>query len=112
MNDEIRMRASSECAITGMRLTTSHKTAPPNRPMMLGVRPSNTRAPVQVAAKAVNRTAFDKSMEIHSGADPNMPNSTTEAARSRCAEPHQATAVIAEFWTHANNSNNPSIAST
>ena len=91
------MRASIECAITGIRQTTSHNTAPPNNPMMLGERPSNTRAPVQVTAKAVNRIAFDRSKETQSGADPYMPNSTTEAARSRCAEPHHATAVIAEF---------------
>src|SRR4026208_975131 len=99
MKDEIRMRASSECALNRMRQTTSHSTAPPNNPMMLGERPSNTRAPVQVKAKAMNRIAFDRSMEIHSGAEPYMPNSTTEEARSRCAQPHQATAVIAEFWT-------------
>ena len=33
-------------------------------------------------------------METTSGTEPYMPNSTTEAARIRCAEPHHATARI------------------
>ena len=37
--------------------------------------------------------ALARSMEIRSGTVPYMPNSTTEAARNRCAKPHQATAL-------------------
>ena len=75
-------------------------------------RPSNTRAPVQVTAKALNNNALARSNETRSGTAPYMPNSTTEAARNKCAKPHHATAVIAVFYTHANSSSNPRIAST
>ena len=47
-----------------------------------------------------------------SGAEPYKPNSTTDAARNKCANPHHATAVMAVFCTHANNSSNPRITST
>lgn len=63
-------------------------------------------------AKAVNSSALARSMVISSGAEPYMPNSTTEAARMRCPKPHQATARIAMFCAQANNSSNPRIAST
>ena len=87
-------------------------TAPPTRYIGSGARPSNTRAPVQVTAKAVNSRALARSIEIASGTEPYMPNSTTEPARSRCAQPHQATAWMPEFWTQANSSSRPSMAST
>ena len=69
-------------------------TAPRRRPgtPAAAARPSNTRAPVQVTAKEVNRRALARSIEIASGTEPYMPNSMTEPARSRCAQPHQATA--------------------
>jgi hypothetical protein len=76
------------------------------------LRPSNTRAPVQVTAHAVNRMALARSIEIASGTEPYMPNSMTDAALSRCALPHHATAWMLAFWIHANSSNRPSIAST
>ena len=53
-----------------------------------------------------------ESMLIRSGAEPNMPNSTTEKARIRWAKPHQATARIAVFCAQANSSNRPRMAST
>ena len=95
-----------------MRQTMSQSTAPPTMYIGSGGRPSNTRAPVQVTAKAVNSSALARSIEIRSDTEPYMPNSTTEPARSRCAQPHQATARICEFWTQANSSSKPSIAST
>ena len=39
-----------------------------------------------------------------SDTEPYMPNSATEPARKRCAQPHQATARIPEFWIQANSS--------
>ena len=90
----------------------SQSTAPPTRYIGSGGRPSNTRAPDQVTAKAVNRMALARSMEIASGTEPYMPNSMTEPARNRCAQPHQATAWMLEFWIQANSSSRPSMAST
>ena len=84
--------ASIESAKNGVRQASSHSTAPPTRYIGSARRPSNTRAPDQVTAKAVNRMALARSIEIASDTVPYMPNSTTEAARSRCAQPHQATA--------------------
>ena len=112
MPEEISTRASINSVTIGMRQTNSQSAAPPNKPSGLGERPSNTRAPVQVTAKAVNRTALARSIEMRSDTEPYMPNSTTDAARRRCALPHQATAMMPEFWTQANSSSRPSMAST
>ena len=105
-------RTSQAAAMLGMRHSTSHKAAPPNNRTGSGRRWSNTRAPVQVSANAVNNSALARSIEIRSETDPYMPNSITEAARIRSAKPHHATARIAVFCTHANNNSNPRIAST
>ena len=51
-------------------------------------------------------------MVIKSGAEPYMPNNTTEEARIKCANPHHATARMAMFCAQANNRSNPRIAST
>jgi hypothetical protein len=75
-----------------MRKQQSHNAAPPNSTIGSGRRWSNTRAPVQVKAKAVNNSTLARSIEIRSGTDPNMPNSAIEAARSKSAKPHHATA--------------------
>ena len=112
MPEESSTLASSESTKDGVRQARIHSTAPPTRYIGSGARPSNTRAPDQVTAKAVNRTALARSIEIASDTDPYMPNSTTEAARSRCAQPHQATARMPEFWIQANSSSRPSMAST
>src|SRR4029079_13334978 len=80
---------------------TIQSAAPPTIKTGSGLRPSNTRAPDQVSAKAANRTALARSIEIASETVPYMPNRTTEAARSRCAQPHQATARMLEFWIQA-----------
>jgi hypothetical protein len=80
-----------------VRLATSHSTAPPTRYISCGGLPSNTRAPDQVMANEVNRMALARSMETASDTVPYMPNSTTDPARSRCAQPHQATARMPEF---------------
>ena len=105
-------RRLKESANAGMRLAMSQSTAPPNSRIGCGRRWSNTRAPVQVKAKAVNSSALARSIEIRSDTAPYQPNSITEPARNRCAKPHHATAVIAEFCTQANNNSNPRIAST
>src|SRR6185503_16744379 len=94
--------ASSESTNHGARHARIHSTPPPTRYIGSGARPSNTRAPDQVTAKAVNRTALARSIEIASDTVPYMPNSTTDAALSRCAEPHPATAWMTEFWIQAN----------
>jgi len=65
-----------------------------------------------VAANEVRRTALERSMVRMGGHCPYMPKSVMEAARRRCAEPHQATAWMAVFCTHANRRRRPSIAST
>src|SRR6266568_4621806 len=100
--DDSSTLASIESANHGARLARIHSTAPPTRYIGSGGRPSNTRAPDQVTAKAVNRMALARSMEIASDTEPYMPNSITEAARKRCAQPHHATARIPEFWIQAN----------
>ena len=47
-------RTSNESAKPGMRQAPSHRAAPANSRIGCGRRWSNTRAPVQVSAKAVN----------------------------------------------------------
>jgi hypothetical protein len=91
---------------------TSHATGPATMYTGSGGRPSNTRAPVQVTAKLTNSRALARSIEIAWETEPYRPNNTTELARIRCAQPHQATARICAFWIHANSSSNPRIAST
>jgi len=97
---------------TGSRQISSQITAPVTRYTGSTGRPSKTRVPVHVTAKAVNSSAFDRSMEMRSGADPYTPNSVTDAARNKWAKPHHATAVIAVFYTQANSSKRPRMAST
>src|SRR5882757_9906588 len=89
---------SSESVKVDVCETRIHSTAPPTTYIGSGARPSNTLAPDHVTANEVNRTALARSIEIASDTDPYMPNSTTDPARSRCAEPHQATAWMPEFW--------------
>src|SRR5665213_2149954 len=89
--------ASSESTNDDVCETRIHRIAPPTTYIGSGARPSNTRAPDHVSAKAVNSSALARSMEMASDTDPYMPNNMTEAARSRCAQPHQATAWMPEF---------------
>ena len=112
MPEPASTRTLNDSATAGSRQTTSHSAAPANNRNGSARRWSNTRAPVQVTAKAVNSMALARSIEIISGAEPYRPNSMTEAARNRCANPHHATAVIAVFCTQANSSSNPRITST
>src|SRR5579862_9308674 len=102
MPEESSTLASSESTNDDVWETRIHRIAPPTIYIGSGARPSNTRAPDQVTAKAVNRTALARSIEIASDTVPYMPNSTTEPAQSRCAQPHHATAWIPEFWIQAN----------
>src|ERR1051326_5798964 len=97
MPDESSTLASSESTKDEVCDTRIHRIAPPTMYIGSGFRPSNTRAPDQVTAKAVNNSALARSIEIASDTEPYMPNSTTEAARRRCAEPHQATAWMPQF---------------
>src|SRR3954452_3346963 len=95
--DDSSTLASIESAKHGAGLARIHNPAPPPRYIGSGGLPSNTRAPDQVTAKAVNKMALARSIEIASDTEPYMPNSITDAARKRCAQPHQATARIPEF---------------
>src|SRR5215204_6146244 len=63
-------RAPRESAIHGNRDSKSQITAPATRYSGSGLRPSNTCAPAQVTAKAVNNNTLARSMLTHSGADP------------------------------------------
>ena len=92
MPDESSMRRSQEFWTAGMRDSASQSAAPANSKIQFGLRWSNTRAPVQVTAKAVNRIALARSIEIRSETEPYLPNSMMEAARNRSAKPHHATA--------------------
>ena len=92
MPEESSTLALRESTKNGVRQARIHKTAPPTRYIGSGARPSNTRAPDQVTAKAVHKTALAKSIEIASETEPYSRNSTTDAARNRCAQPHHATA--------------------
>src|SRR6185369_15123579 len=103
--------ASSESTKDEVWETRIHRIAPPTRYIGSGARPSNTRAPDQVTAKAVNSIALARSIEIASDTEPYMPNNTTDPARNRWAQPHQATAWMPEFWIQANSSSRPSMAS-
>ena len=66
----IRIRASGDSVTIGRRQTSSQSAAPANSPSGCGVRPSKTRAPVQVVAKAVNRTALARSIEMRFDTEP------------------------------------------
>src|SRR4029079_8769388 len=104
--------ASSESIKDEVCDTRIHRIAPPTIYISSGARPSNTRAPDQVNAKAVNSSALARSIEIASDTEPYMPNSAMEPARSRCAQPQQATAWMPEFSIHANSSSTSNIDST
>jgi len=92
MPAETSVRNSGASVMEFRWLTNSQSAAPPIRPIGSGERPSNTRAPVQVTANEVKRIAFDKSMVKTSGSVPYIPNRVIDPARSRCADPHHATA--------------------
>src|SRR6267142_4615021 len=99
---EVKKPMSKEVLSASRWATTNQSTGPAKSQYTRGLRPSKTRAPLQVTANASMSVICAKSTEIASYSEPCVPNMTRDMASNKWAKPHQQTARISEFWIAAN----------